>query len=171
MFKFLPYFKRIAELHPDILHSDTTEERSRFQRANGTNTIDEILLSQKGISNGHGIICIDNDSGVFGSNRNDSFIDTEFFTIAIWGKASEPDNFDTIEAVKRGNKKIFNDIRNKMVNDKYENRNGLDYLNISSIRYNSAGPVADNYFLLFVNFSLLSAAKICQVPSSLNFDV
>lgn len=171
MFNFLPYFKKFAECHPDILHDDFNESRIRFHRANGTASIDEILLNQKAISDGFGIICIDSDSGLFGSNGYDSFSDTQFYTLAVWGKANEVDDFDKVEAVKRGKKAIAIDIRNKMIKDYYAHINGLANLNIKSIRYQSSGPFADHYYLTFINFTIQEPTKICQIPNSLNFQI
>lgn len=171
MFKFLPYFKMVAENHPDILSDDYNESRKRFHRANGTGTIDELLLSQKAIESGHGIICIDNESGLFASNGNDSFTDTQFYSFAIWGKANEVDDFNLVENVKRGNKDIFISIRNKMILDFYGGKNGLNGLNIRSIRYQSAGPVADHYYLLYVNFTVQDPDTICTIPQALDFEL
>lgn len=155
-FDFITYFRNVASSLKDILH--TTDDK-HFHRVSSLSEMEEFLAASRSNSEFQ-LVVLDKISGrLDDGSQSDNLLDRRFHTFYIF-KNAEHGNFDEAEQVKKDCETIARKIMSKMFKDKRESANGLLNLNRSSFYYDTVGPIAQGYFGVMCNFSLLDAAGI-----------
>lgn len=159
-FDFTAYMKGIAETLKDIRHSDSSSEK-RFFRISSVMNIDEML--QNFTTAGSACIMVeDNRTGRYQeAGGSMSYLDNQSYSFLIM-KHCEQFDAESREQVKKDCEAIMKKIISKFKKDKAydlqhpgETRTGMRDFNMSTIYYQTIGPVGDNYYGMLVQFARL----------------
>jgi len=159
-FDFTAYMKGIAETLKEIRHNDNSGQK-RFFRISSVMNIDEMLQN---FTNA-GTPCLmveDNRTGRYQeADSSMSYMDNQSYSFLI---IKHCDHFDaeSREQVKKDCEAIMKKIISKFKKDKQydlqhpgETRTGMRDFNMSTIYYQTIGPVGDNYYGMLVQFAML----------------
>ena len=155
-FNFVEYFRRIATSLKDIAHIPATP---KFHRVSGVMALEEFLQNQI-ITNpvdGFQLIVEDNHDSRFVYNSA-TLLDEQYYVFYVL-KRCDVNDFDAIEAAKSGAKQVSKKILSKLFRDKHtdtinQSKHGLKVFDKGSVRNQTIGPLADQYWGVLCSFIL-----------------
>ena len=158
-FDFVNYMKNIATSLKELLD---TEEHKHFNRITSLLGLEE-FLSNSHIVEGYQLLVLDKINGRLADNSNsDNLLDRRLFTFYIF-KNVQHYNFDQHQTAIQGCLSVAKKIESKMLKDKRDAANGLQYLD-RSFYYDTIGPFAQGWHGIMINFSVLDNAGIIYNP-------
>jgi glucose-6-phosphate dehydrogenase assembly protein OpcA len=92
-------------------------------------------------------------------SASDNYVDIPYYSFMVAAKADFNDH-DQIETAKVQCKSLGLKIISRMVHDKRRMAGGLTFMNVSSITYNTFGPVADKIYGVSFSFTVPDLSEI-----------
>jgi hypothetical protein len=157
-FDFLTYMKEIAEKHVKIQHSESDKN---YYRVSGIGGMEDLLLN---LSEANGVIMVveTNKEGRI-QGVQESYIDIPRFRFFIL-KQRDFGDIDSDTAAKQECKDIAFSILARMRHDKIQAQRGeadrsYNDIMLSSIRYDTVGPIVNGFVGMMVEFMAESVAS------------
>lgn len=149
-FDFIAYMLDCATRLKAIGH---TGANPRFFRVSGLSGLEE-YMQKLNEAQYPAMIVHDNQEGAVGDRQfSDNFMDIPYFVFYIVSRP-EYGNADASEAAKKTCKAIGFKIIAKMLRDKRRGLNGLSFLNIDNIPYQTIGPIGDQAVGVMFSFTV-----------------
>ncbi len=146
----------MASRNKAILHTDASPG---FSRIGSIEEMEEFLAQSRTILGAH-MLVLDKHSGSLDDTSNsDNLLDRSFYTFFIL-KGAKHGDFDSYEIARKQSLEISKQIMSQLIKWKRESTNGLNDLDLSSIHYDSIGPLGTGYLGTMVTFSLYNPAGI-----------
>lgn len=145
MFDPKTYFTDVASKHKEILHTDG---KKKFYVTEDNSDFFDLITQTTGIKGP--FLVLMNTSGKLTGDL-DNFIDSPYVVLFVmqYVDSTKPSQMD--ERIQQC-KQIGKEILAKMLHDKFNQENGLDYMDFSQIDYRKAGPIGNyaGYYFGFV---------------------
>jgi hypothetical protein len=149
-FDFLTYMLQCAEELKELKHG---ENYNRFFRITGLTQLEELLFNLSD-ANYPAMMVENNQVGnLTDRGSSDNVVDVPYHTFMIIEKAEFNDH-DAVEAAKASCKAIGLKIISRLIRDKRRMLNGLVFLDVSGIAYDTFGPIADNTYGVSFSFTV-----------------
>jgi hypothetical protein len=155
-FDFIAYMLLCAEELKDIRHDETNK---RFFRITGLTQLEELLFNLSDASYPALMVVNNQDGNLADKSPSDNVVDIPYYSFMVIDKADFNDH-DQVESVKENCKALGLKIISRMIRDKRNMKNGLVFLDVSSISYSTFGPIADNTYGVSFSFTVPWQADI-----------
>lgn len=159
MFKLTTYLKRITETF-----SEFQSQGEHFARASSITELDEVLAKIRNLK-GFIVVAINSLDGNMGDRGHDHYRDEPHHRFYILQK-TKPLDHDAKELALEQSKALAKKIIYKMLLDKTEGKNGLQFIDLSRVHYISVSPVADSYHGIEIFFDTVE--KMWEQPPTLS---
>lgn len=143
------YSEFLARHLAPIRHTDTDCHFLRSDEVEEISDLEERISSIRD----YVLVAIDGHNSDFSWMNSDNLVNIPQYFIAVL-KQSETGNIDAMHQAKGDSKEILMQIVSRMMADRDEDRNGLQFLDVDSMTIRGVGPMADNFYGVMLGFNL-----------------
>ena len=151
MYKHFEYSEFLARHLAPIRHTDTDCHFLRSDEVEEISDLEERISSIRD----YVLVAIDGHNSDFSWINSDNLVNTPQYFIAVL-KQSETGNIDAVHQSKAACKDILMQIVCRMMVDREEEQNGLQFLEVDSMTMRGVGPMSENFYGVMLGFNLRS---------------
>lgn len=149
MYKHFEYSEFLARHLAPIRHTDTD---CHFLRSDEVEEISDLEARISSIRD-YVLVAIDGHNSDFSWINSDNLVNIPQYFIAVL-KQSETGNIDAVHKSKVDCKEILMQIVCRMMVDREEERNELQFLEVDSMTMRGVGPMSENFYGVMLGFNL-----------------
>ncbi len=149
MYKHFEYSEFLARHLAPIRHTDTD---CHFLRSDEVEEISDLEARISSIRD-YVLVAIDGHNSDFSWINSDNLVNIPQYFIAVL-KQSETGNIDAVHKSKADCKEILMQIVCRMMVDRQEERNELQFLEVDSMTMRGVGPMSENFYGVMLGFNL-----------------
>ena len=149
MYKHFEYSEFLARHLAPIRHTDTD---CHFLRSDEVEEISDLEARISSIRD-YVLVAIDGHNSDFSWINSDNLVNIPQYFIAVL-KQSETGNIDAVHKSKADCKEILMQIVCRMMVDREEERNELQFLEVDSMTMRGVGPMSENFSGVMLGFNL-----------------
>lgn len=149
MYKHFEYSEFLARHLAPIRHTDTD---CHFLRSDEVEEISDLEARISSIRD-YVLVAIDGHNSDFSWINSDNLVNIPQYFIAVL-KQSETGNIDAVHKSKADCKEILMQIVCRMMVDREEERNELQFLEVDSMIMRGVGPMSENFYGVMLGFNL-----------------
>lgn len=149
MYKHFEYSEFLARHLALIRHTDTD---CHFLRSDEVEEISDLEARISSIRD-YVLVAIDGHNSDFSWINSDNLVNIPQYFIAVL-KQSETGNIDAVHKSKADCKEILMQIVCRMMVDREEERNELQFLEVDSMTMRGVGPMSENFYGVMLGFNL-----------------
>ena len=155
---YFDYITYIQEIAANLKLLQNTDDSDNFSKASSLPKMEE-YLSEINSRAGFQLMILDSIAGKYQDDKSDNFLDRTIYTFFIF-KYVELNNFIQRTSVISVCKTILHQILSKFFLDRMNYENNMEFLQRSSINYDTIGPIGNNCHGIMVHFAMLNAPEI-----------
>ena len=149
MYKHFEYSEFLARHLAPIRHTDTD---CHFLRSDEVEEISDLEARISSIRD-YVLVAIDGHNSDFSWINSDNLVNIPQYFIAVL-KQSETGNIDAVHKSKADCEEILMQIVCRMMVDREEERNELQFLEVDSMTMRGVGPMSENFYGVMLGFNL-----------------